>query len=141
MDHHTGENLSFLSLNILYRRKEGVLTLDQNAYVEKFLDSIADEFEVKEHQYPSIALDTLGQFENSSDSPLDNRGAKAFRRLLMTLMYVALRTRPDICYEMNVLSRFMAKPTQNAWNALVKVIGYIKQNPSLWITYKSDREW
>ena len=53
----------------------------------------------------------------------------------MTIMYLALRTRPDVLFAIGFLSSFMAKPTEGAWTSLLNVIGYLRANPSMEITY------
>lgn len=48
-----------------------------------------------------------------------------YRQLLGVLQYVT-NTRPDVTYAVNLLSRFMHKPTVVHWQAAKKVLRYLK---------------
>ncbi|GFU22246.1 retrovirus-related Pol polyprotein from transposon TNT 1-94 [Trichonephila clavipes] len=43
-----------------------------------------------------------------------------------SLSFIAIRTRPDIMYAVNVLSQFQANPGIKHWNCLLRLLGYLK---------------
>jgi hypothetical protein len=136
MDHHFESNLSFLSLNIRYDIIDGSLFMDQNSYIEKFLELVASEYEISPQIYPSIDELLYKDELDNNKSYVDADKSLKYRSYLMTIMYVALRTRPDVLFAIGFLSSWMAKPPMEAWNSLFKVIGYLKANPSMQITYR-----
>lgn len=49
-----------------------------------------------------------------------------YRNLIECLFFVAGRTRPDIMFAVNLLSQFQSNPGMKHWNALLKLLGYLK---------------
>jgi hypothetical protein len=56
---------------------------------------------------------------------VDNR---KYRQLVGKLLYLTI-TRPDISFAIGRLSQFMAKPTQQHWDAALMVLRYVKRAP------------
>ena len=48
-----------------------------------------------------------------------------YRRLICSLMYLSLVTRPDIAFSVSYLSRFLDKPTVLAWKAGQRILKYL----------------
>ena len=135
MEHNFNTNLSFLSMNIVYDKLNGVLTIDQDAYMTKFLDSIGEKHDIELQQYPSIDNIMFDQVVEEDSRVLDKEKSSLYRTYLMVLMYCALRVRADIQFVIVFLASYMQKPTVNAWESLMKVIGYLLHNPTMKIIY------
>jgi hypothetical protein len=135
MEHNFGTNLSFLSMNIVYDKVNGVLTIDQDAYMTKFLESLGEKHEIKLQQYPTIDNLMFDQVAEEDSMALDKEKSSLYRTYLMVLMYCSLRVRADIQFVIVFLASYMQKPTVNAWESLMKVIGYLLQNSSMKMTY------
>jgi len=129
-------NLSFLPLNIRYDISEGILIMDQNSYLRKFVELVSSKIEVKDCQYPSLDPEMFSYPNKEELEILSSDKCSLYRTYLMTIMYIALRTRPDVLFAIGFLSSWMAKPTMGAWNSLIKVIGYLRANPTMDITYR-----
>lgn len=71
--------------------------------------------------------------ENESDIP-----NIPYREAVGSLMFLAVVSRPDITFAVNVLSRFLNKHNQNRWNAAKRVFKYLIGTAELGIMYKSD---
>lgn len=54
--------------------------------------------------------------------------AMKYKRLVGQLIYLTI-TRPDISYHVHILSQFMTSPTNIHWQAALKLVIYIKENP------------
>ena len=62
-----------------------------------------------------------------------------YRRLIGRLIYLAA-TRPDLAYAVHTLSQFMQRPTQEHWDAGLRVVRYLKGSPGQGVFLKSDCE-
>ncbi|GFV26105.1 retrovirus-related Pol polyprotein from transposon TNT 1-94 [Trichonephila clavipes] len=49
-----------------------------------------------------------------------------YKNLIGSLSFIAIRTRPDIMYAVNVLSQFQANPGIKHLNCLLRLLGYLK---------------
>src|SRR5699024_5183462 len=59
------------------------------------------------------------------DGPaLNKEQTKYYRSLIGSLLYISNITRPDICFAVNYLSRFMQNPTKQHWVYAKHVLNY-----------------
>ncbi|XP_019447320.1 PREDICTED: uncharacterized protein LOC109350548 [Lupinus angustifolius] len=65
--------------------------------------------------------------------------ASAYRRLIGRLIYLT-NTRPNITFVVNQLAQFMATPTTTHHNAAIKVLRYLKGNPTLGLYFPSNSQ-
>jgi len=63
---------------------------------------------------------------------------KPYRPILGSVMWGQLATRPDLSFAVSLLSRFQADPSIEHWNALMHVIGYIKNTLDYGLIYSRD---
>ena len=61
--------------------------------------------------------------------------ANRYRRLLGKLIYLTV-TRPDITYDVSVLSHFMHEPCVVHWEGPLRVLVYIKRAPGKGLIYR-----
>jgi len=59
-----------------------------------------------------------------------------YRRLVGRLIYLCF-TRPELSYSVHVLSQFMQHPREDHWEAALRVVRYLKGNPSQGILLSS----
>lgn len=69
-----------------------------------------------------------------SDEFYDNRCQK----LLGSLMYLLICTRPDLSFTVNVLSRFVNKNNKQVWEYLRRVLRYLKGTINLKLTFRKN---
>ncbi|PIL25727.1 hypothetical protein GSI_11477 [Ganoderma sinense ZZ0214-1] len=79
-----------------------------------------------QHQSPS----TPRQFEDMRDVP--------YREAVGSLMYAAMGTRPDVTFAVTALSQFMQNPGRAHWDAIKRVLRYLKGTRELWLVYGDD---
>jgi len=72
-------------------------------------------------------------YDPQADSqPVDQQ---QYQSIVGALNWIALATRPDICFATNMLAQAQASPTQNHLNAAKHVLRYLKDTASLGIHY------
>ena len=59
-----------------------------------------------------------------------------YRRLVGKLNYLTI-TRPDISFAVSVVSQFMQKPLVPHWNAVLRIVRYLKGAPGRGLLYRS----
>lgn len=126
-----GEMQKFLGLKIVRDRENGVLTINQEHYLEQVLRKYGMQ-ECKPISTPSEPKISLKQAQN------DNKFDKPYRELLGSLMYGMLGSRPDLCFSLSRLSCFQNNPTEEAWKHLKRVLRYIRGSINLKLTYKTS---
>ncbi|CAJ2638290.1 unnamed protein product [Trifolium pratense] len=130
-------------LGIKITRSEKGISLDQSHYVEKVLKKYG-YFDCKTANTPCDASVKL--FKNTGDSIRQSEYAS----VIGSLRYVTDCTRPDIAYVVGQLCRFTSRPGNEHWEAINRVMGYLKKTMNLGLHYLrfpavlegySDADW
>ncbi|CAJ2678824.1 unnamed protein product [Trifolium pratense] len=130
-------------LGIKITRSEKGISLDQSHYVEKVLKKYG-YFDCKTANTPCDASVKL--FKNTGDSIRQSEYAS----VIGSLRYVTDCTRPDIAYAVGQLCRFTSRPGNEHWEAINRVMGYLKKTMNLGLHYLrfpavlegySDADW
>ncbi|XP_061999109.1 secreted RxLR effector protein 161-like [Rosa rugosa] len=61
---------------------------------------------------------------------------RPYARLIGSLMYAQVCTRPDLAYAVGILSRFQSNPGHEHWVAAKKVLRYLQKTKSYLLVYK-----
>ena len=109
-----------LSIRVRYSRSEGTVTLDQEHYIRKVLDT----FRMAECR-PIGAPMAIGYADEKAD-PNTPSADVPYAELIGSLMYLATRTRPDIATALSQLSRHMQHHTDTHWVAAKHVLRYLR---------------
>ena len=75
-----------------------------------------------------------------TDSEKQQMLDKQYLPILGSIMWGQLATRPDLSFTVSLLSRFQANPGIQHWNALMHVVGYIKNTLDYGLTYSRDAD-
>ncbi|CAM8965119.1 unnamed protein product [Rhodiola kirilowii] len=130
-------------LGIRIEKVEGGLALTQSHYIEKVL---------KKYKYLNCHLVNT-PFE-SSKHLLPNKGDPVsqleYSRVIGSLMYAMTSTRPNIAFAVGKLSRYTSNPSVDHWQAVHRVLQYLKGTMNLGLVYSkfpsviegySDASW
>ncbi|GBE79255.1 hypothetical protein SCP_0204530 [Sparassis crispa] len=124
-------------LGVIIKRDRDVRTMriSQHPYAERVLKRFSIQYANPVHTplEPSIKLG-LATEPITSDEALE-MATVPYREALGTIMYLAVTTRPDLSYPVQVLSRYMANPGIIHWKALKCVLRYIKGTLDYGITF------
>src|SRR5260221_2404714 len=75
-----------------------------------------------------------------TESENNQMADKLYHPVLRSVMWGQLATHPDLSFAVSLLSRFQANPGIEHWNALIHVIGYIKNMIDYGLTYSRDAD-
>ncbi|KAJ9541946.1 hypothetical protein OSB04_028452 [Centaurea solstitialis] len=114
----TGNNNPFIQHIILIHTTTG-LFLSQHAHVQNLLT----KFKMDGAKPMATPLSSTESLSSVDDSPTID--PTPYRQLVGSLQYLAF-TRPDVSYAVNKLSQNMHAPTQLHWQALKRVLQYLK---------------
>lgn len=116
-----GRKQQFLGLNVECTN-DGIY-LSQHAYIESVI-----------MRFPLLLQDAASPLDPSTnlfngqvkDNELSPRLAKDYLSLLGCLIWISSSTRPDLSYTASVLARFKSRPLTIHWNAMLRVLSFLK---------------
>ena len=111
--------LADVILGIQIKRNNEGYILTQSHYVEKILNKY-DQSNCKVAVTPFDANCKLKKNTGDAVSQLQ------YSQVIGSLMYLMNATRPDIAYSVSRLSRYTSNPGKDHWEALVRVLRYLK---------------
>ncbi|GBN12713.1 Retrovirus-related Pol polyprotein from transposon TNT 1-94 [Araneus ventricosus] len=128
-----GEVNYYLGINI-ERTKEGNFALNRKNKIEE----IVEKFNLKEAKPTNIPMDPNYLKQEGEDDLLPNN--TQYRKAVGALLYIATVSRPDIAVAVNILSRRNEKPRERDWNAVKRIIRYLKTTAELKLIINVDKE-
>jgi hypothetical protein len=135
-----GELHWLLGIEIKRDLDKRTVSLTQRSYIQ----SIIDRYGLADARTCSMPLDphnllsknqcptTPQEFAEMRDVP--------YREAVGSLMYAALGTRPDIAYAVGHLARFSENPSKPHWEAVKRVIRYLKGTKDWWLVLGGKQE-
>lgn len=124
-----GPNYSFLGLSMT--RNDKGLIINQAGY----LDKITQEVTGDGHKYPH--RNEFKPTDSENNISASDESKRAFKSLIMKIMYLATRTRPDVIYNAAVLAT-KTNPTQRDFQDANRILRYLKATSKLSI-FLSDK--
>lgn len=127
-----GEISEYLSVSVTFDPSLNVFLLNQEQYILKLLGdyNMESAFAV---QTPVLLSDKARWYEETTPL-LDKSGQQCFQALIGSLLYLMHATRPDIAYAVIRLSQFAAHPRDCHWQALKRILRYLKGTSSAALT-------
>ena len=131
---YRGNEIDFLGMKISRNPKTGDISVKQQGYIESIIEEedLKEGPEEKSPHYSNFSADK-SKSEMSGKSPKQ----EYFRQKTMQLMYVAVRTRPDILFDIVVLSSRCENPSNDDVKSLAKIMRYIYQTRTNGLKFKS----
>lgn len=130
-----GEASSVLGMRITRDQEAGTISIDQSKYIAEVLT----RFGMTDSNPVSTPLD-LNQKISLEMSPKTESEKREMRQVpyqeaIGSIMYAAQVTRPDICFAVSTLSRYNNNPGKPHWNAVKRVMRYLKGTINNKLTY------
>jgi hypothetical protein len=135
-----GELEYFLGMRVQQDLEKGIIRLTQRPYWEHVLNRFSLENVTPRNTPLPVGLILDNTMSPQTDSERREMLDKPYRSVLGTVMWGQLATRPDLAFTVSLLARFQANPGLNHWNALLHVIGYIKNTIDYGLTYSRDHD-
>ncbi|XP_016185785.1 uncharacterized protein LOC107627466 [Arachis ipaensis] len=85
----------------------------------------------------STPMDYTSKLTKNTRTPLSS--TSEYRRLIGRLLYLT-NTRPDICYAVGRLSQFLECATDKHFEAAIRVLRYLKNEPALGLFFSSQTD-
>ena len=118
----------FLGIEIA-QSKSGVI-MNQRKYDFEILEEIG-MLDCKPVDTP---MDSNVKLLPGQEEPLRDLGR--YRRLVGKLNYLTI-TRPDISFPVSVVSQFLQSPCNSHWDAVIRILRYIKGTPGQRMLYET----
>jgi len=124
-----GEISTFLGINIRIDYKNNKLHMDQNNYTRNILEKYN-----KTNLYPRnnpLPTEKLRANNNKASKEEIN----LYQKYIGSLLYLALKTRPDIAFPVQYCARYCSNPGILHFQAVDHIFAYLNKYPEMGITY------
>lgn len=114
---------------------------DENICISqgRYIEEILNEFNMTECKPATTPMETGLKIDTSvtatTDDSKDKSLATNYRKCIGCLQYLVTTTRPDITFAVNYLSRFNSCPNNQAWQALKRILRYLRRTRNDGIAY------
>lgn len=125
----------FLGVRIKCNYETGIITLDQENYIEQILK----RFGMSDCKGANTPIDTNINFFNTEGSTVCDVNLP-YQKLLGCLMYLAVLTRPDIAYAISFLSQFNNCYTEEHWKCAKRVLRYLQNTKAHSLIFSRDSD-
>ena len=100
----------------------------------KYALEILEETSMLDCKPVDTPMDPNVKLMSGQGEPLRDPGR--YRRLVRKLNYLTI-TQPDISFLVSVVSQFLQSPYDSHWDAVIRILRYIKGTPSRGVLYES----
>jgi hypothetical protein len=122
-----------LGMRIVWDENKKWIQLDQKNYIEEVLAKFQMEM-AKPIETPMEQNASAWQYPGEHVKSLSQKGL--YRTVIGCLNYLATNTRPDIAFATAWLGKFVEEPKEVHWQAVKRILRYLKGTSELGIRYK-----
>lgn len=115
-----------LGMRITRDRKNHLLTLDQNQYIDKVLK----RFKMDE-SHPNSTPEITTKLQKTQENEETNNENIPYQEAVGSLIYASISTRLDITHAVHEVSRHMSNYTNEHWIAVKRILRYLKTKGNL----------
>ncbi|GJY12245.1 retrotransposon protein, putative, ty1-copia subclass [Tanacetum coccineum] len=134
-----GEAKKILGMEIVRDRSREILSVSQSGYISKILN----DFRIDNGK--SVKMSLGGHFKLSlkdcsvRDYDVERMSKVLYANAVGSLIYLMVYTRPDIAYAVSLVSRYMANPGKNRWEAVKWILKYLQGTANVGLVYGTNR--
>ena len=118
-------------LGMIITRVQGGIIVHQSLYI----DSMLERFKLSDAKIKKIPLSPSVNYYDLND---ESENVKNYQELLGSLLFAAIRTRPDIAHAVALLSRFTMNPKRIHYAGLKNILKYLKHTRDYGLFFKSN---
>ena len=122
-----------LGMCIKRKRDEGLLTIDQSAY----LKAVLKKFGMEDCKPVTTPLEPGTRFEKLNDDE-EMVNLREYQSAIGCLIYASIGTRPDLSSAVGVLSQHMSRPGKQHWVGMKRIFRYIKGTLDYGLVYTAN---
>ena len=122
----------FLGIKVVQDLLTEVIWIGQPLYVKKILQ----RYQMQECK--PVNTPVTHDVKLVAESPNNVCDQQMYQAIVGSLLYLSTKTRPDIAYAVGSIARFCARPTQQHWVALKRILRYLKGTSNYGLSYKGD---
>ena len=126
-----GEINTFLGINILIDYKNKKLHMHQNNYTRNILEKYN-----KNNLYPKNNPLPTEKLRGNNNNKATQAEKTIYQKYIGSLLYLALKTRPDIAFAVQYYARYCSNPGILHFKAVDNIFAYLNKYPDLGITYR-----
>jgi hypothetical protein len=125
-------------MEIIRDRQKKKLFLYQKSYILKILSRFGMST-AKSLSTPAAANSRLSlAFTPQTEAEKEHMSHVPYASAVGSLMYAMVCTRPDIAHAVSVVSRFMAQPGKEHWQAVKRIFRYLRGTADVGLIYGGD---
>lgn len=129
-----GDVECFVGIQIRRNPERNLIHISQEKYIEKILE----KFQM-ENCYPkTVPADPHARLSNNAER--DPKDSFPFREAVGSLMFAATCTRPDIAFAVNQVAQFSTNPAKAHWEAVKRILSYLRGTITSGICYGGVQE-
>ncbi|GJR40354.1 retrotransposon protein, putative, ty1-copia subclass [Tanacetum coccineum] len=127
-----------LGMDFVIDRSRKILRVSQSEYVSKILNN----FRIDNGK--SVQMPLGRHFKLSlkdcpvKDYDVDRMSKVSYANAIGRLMYLMVCSRPDITYVISVVSRYLANPGKNHWEAMKWILKYLQGTTNVGLVYGTN---
>ncbi|XP_043470934.1 uncharacterized protein LOC122504102 [Leptopilina heterotoma] len=126
----------YLGVEVKQNLDDGVTELSQTNYLKKVLN----DYGMQDCKPMNTPVEYNIDLNSLRSEMSDLKMQKICRKIVGSLMYAVMGTRPDLCESVNLLSRFQDKANENLLKALKRVLRYVKGTIDMTLFFKPNCE-
>ena len=116
-------------LGVKITRTVDEISLSYSNYVKKIIERLK-EYEIKGNTNPSLPHFHL------CNNTWTGKWQLEYSQIIKSLMYLMNYTRPNLSYVVSKLRRYTSNPSDDYWTALLRIVGYLKNNKQYDLRYR-----
>lgn len=101
----------------------------------KYIDQLLKKFNMQDANPNCVPADPNVKLQKADDAPKENY---PYREAVGSLIHAATVSRPDIMFAVSQVSRYLHSYDDSHWNAVKKILKYLKETKSYGLCYTSN---